>query len=234
MAHYVATYRDHDTRWKIVEIEKSHELMTKFGWPVRWKSDYVVREGGINILVENKNKKEIPKSEERILAPQVHGYCYLLSKIGIRIDKIIWDYVRTEPVPRPKILKDGSLSKLKINTDQRSYRKSLKEAEIDPSDYDGMEEHIDSLPETLSLLRIANSPNLAVGRLFVASWITRAKRAESIKDPLRTWVSSCKWDCDYYALCQIDMLGKDRTMEISKNFVQETPTPEEELHIKEV
>lgn len=221
MEHYVEYWGERDKDLKVVQIEKSYELMTKFGWPVRWKSDYIVKDGKVVVLFENKNKKKIPESNERILAPQVHAYCFLLSKVGIKIDRIVWDYMRTEPVPRPKILKDGSLSTRKIQTDQRSYLAAMKEAGIhleSEEDIIGLENHLKGLPETLSLLRVTNTPNLKVGELFVRDWIDRARRAEKIKRPTRNWNSSCRWDCDYKDLCQIDMLGKSRDLEIKKNF----------------
>ena len=221
--HYVDHYGG-DEDWEVVEIEKLYELKTKHGWPIRWKSDFIVRSKSTKkyILVENKNHKKIPEVDARMLAPQTHGYCFLLSKVGIRIDKIVWDYIRTEEVPRPQILKDGSLSKRKLQTDQRGYLKSLKEAGIHPQNEQeriGIENVVKNLPETLSLLRVTNTPNLKLGELWVRGWIERAHRAESIKNPLRTWTKNCKWDCDYFTLCQVDMLGHDREHEIKKNFV---------------
>jgi hypothetical protein len=233
MEHYIEHWEPQDKNWKVIEIEKSYEQMTKFGWPIRWKADYLVRDGRRILLVENKNKKEIPDSSERILAPQVHAYCWLLLKVArIKVDAIIWDYVRTEPVPMPKINKDGSLSKRKINTDQRTYLKALKLAGIHPDNSEewlDINEYIKTLPETLSLERVTNTPNFKIGELFVREWVERARRAESIKKPLRTWTRSCSWECDYKDLCMIDMLGKDRDLELKKNFIQITPSMQEEI-----
>lgn len=222
--HYVDHWEIENKRWKIIHIEKMFSINTRFGFPIRWKADLIVKEGKATVLVENKNKKKIPEPEERILAPQPHGYCFLFQKIGINIDTILWDYIRTEPVPRPQINKDGSLSKRKIQTDQRGYLLSLKEAGIkaeSEEDIIGLQNHLDTLPETLSLLRVRNTPNLRVGELYIRDWIDRAIRARETKRPTRNWDRSCKWGCDYFNLCQIDMTGKgSRDIEIKKNFVR--------------
>ena len=231
MEHYIEHWSGEDKNWKVIQVEKSYEKMTKYGWPVRWKADFLVKEGNRTVLIENKNKKSIPEVNERMLAPQVHAYCYLLSLMGIKVDTILWDYIRTEPVPRPQILKDGSLSKRKINTDQRSYLKALKEAGIHPEseeDSIGVQNKLKSLPETLSLLRIRNKPNLEIGKMFVRQWILRAHRAEKITHPMRNFDKDCKFDCDYYDVCMLDMLGRDTTSLRKKDFIQiDTSTQEE-------
>jgi hypothetical protein len=222
MSHYDEHWRPADSKCRVIEVEGEYDLVTKYGFPVRWKSDRILRDGKDLVLMETKNKKNIPTAEERILAGQTHGYCFLLSKKGIKINRIIWDYVRTEPVPRPKIKKDGSLSERKINTDQRGYLLSLKEAGIHPKGDEaiGVQNYLDSLPETLSLERIPSIPNLKVGELFVRDWVERALRARDIKRPTRTWNRDCKWGCDYYLLCQADMTGKpDRNTIIKRDFV---------------
>lgn len=236
MEHYEEHWADYDKDWTVVSVEKDFEIMTKRGWPVRFKTDLIVsepvrastarrikgHETTRNILLEHKFKKNIPTSEERILQPQVHAYAWLLSKAGIKIDTILWDYIRTSPVPRPKINKDGSLSIREIKMDQRGYLKSLREAGITPQtieDTQGIQNKLSSLPETLSLERVPNSVNLRMGEMFVKDWVERAKRAEDIKRPIRSWGHNCKWDCDYFVLCQADMTGHtDRNLIIRRDY----------------
>jgi CRISPR/Cas system-associated exonuclease Cas4 (RecB family) len=236
MEHYESYWSEWDKRWEVLNVEQDFTIMTKFGYPVRWKADLVVKEtiptGGIRrikgagptkvMLVEHKFKKKIPEPEERILQPQVHAYAWLLKKKGIEVDSILWDYIRTEPVPRPMIKKDGNLSVRKIATDQRGYLKSLKEAGIEmgnEQEAQALQSHLDTLPKTLSLERVSNSVNWRMGEEFVKQWIERANRAKNISQPLRNWNSDCKFDCDYYLLCQTDMLQKtDRNLVILKNY----------------
>ena len=231
-SHYVEHWSEEDAEWEPVLVEEDFELMTKLGVPVRFKADYVARhkKEGVLALFENKNNEEIPDAEQRMLAPQVHGYCFLLSKIktkkfpqGLKIQRIVWDYIRTTPVTCPTINKDGSISKRKINTDQRTYLRFLKENKIHPKGDEviGLENFLKGLPETLSVLRVVNRPNLKIGEMFVRQWIERARRAQSIQQPLRTWSRDCSWSCDYFNLCQADMLGKpDRNTIISRDFVR--------------
>ena len=246
MEHYEDHWKEDDANWRVISLEHDYELMTKLGFPVRWKADLIVEdtrrvstarrikghEQYKRILVEHKFKKAIPESDERILQPQVHSYAWLLSKVGFQIDTILWDYIRTEPVPRPKINKDGNLSIRQINTDQRGYLKSLKEAGIEaktPDELQGLQNKLDTLPITLSLERVPNSVNLRMGEQFVKDWVERARRAKNTKRPLRSWNRNCKFDCDYYTLCQVDMRGDtDRSLVILKNY-EKKPDRKEEL-----
>lgn len=221
MEHYQEHYSDD---WKVLHVEQKFSLDIKsLGIPIVWIVDLLVKDGKSTVLVETKAKKKIPESDERILAPQVHAYCFLLEKKGIHVDRIMWDYIRTTPVPRPQILKNGNLSTRKINTDQRNYLAAMKEAGIHPSGDEviGVENYLKTLPETLSLSRVTNTPNLKVGEMFVRDWIERARRAREIKRPTRHYIKSCQWECEFYSLCQIDMIGKtDREIEINKNFIR--------------
>lgn len=248
MDHYVEYWRAQDSKWTILHLEKDFQLMTKAGFPVRWKSDLIVSEelpgsnvrrikshnNKRNILVETKFKKAIPDSSERILQPQVHAYAFLSGKVGIPIDSIMWNYIRTEDVPRPAINKDGSMSVRKLNTDRRGYLTSFNEASIKPYNFSDPDEiinfnsYINNLPETLSLERVTNTPNMKLGEDFVRQWVERARRAQKIKTPLRTWNRDCKWDCDFYNLCQVDMIGKvDRNLVILRDYIRRDEVKEE-------
>lgn len=235
-SHYVEHWQPEDALLAPLYVEKDFELMVNLDAstrvPIRFKADYLAKSGKEIILFENKNKKTIPESDERILSPQPHCYCFLLSKLKppIIVTKIVWDYIRTTPVPRPKILKNGNLSTRDINTDQRSYLLSLKEAGIHPKGDEviGLENHLKTLPETLSLARVTNKPNLKIGESFVRDWVDRARRARGITRPTRNWRRDCKWDCDYMTLCQADLLGKpDRETIIKHDFVKSIKPVEE-------
>jgi hypothetical protein len=216
MKHYIEHWFPIEKDWEILHVEQSYELPTKFGFPIRWKADLVYKEEGRICLLETKNKEKMPDSNERIAAPQPHAYAFLLNKVGIKVEKIVWNYVRTSPIPRPQVLKRGGLSIRKIQTDKRSYLLSCEEAGLKPN-----KSFLESLPETLSLMRVTNVANLKLGELFVRDWVDRAKRAREITRPTRNWNRDCKWSCDYTDLCLADMMGKtDRNHEIKKNFVQ--------------
>jgi len=218
MQHYEEYWANDHKKWKVIAVEKKLSLATKYGFPVRWVCDVLARVDGALTLVETKAKERIPESDERILAPQVHAYCWLLSKKKVKVDRILWNYVRTLPVPEPQINKDGSLSKRKINTDRRTYLKALKKAGLDKHpEYQAVAR---SLPETLSLERVVNSPNLEIGEQFVRDWVERHRRAQGVRRPLRTFNWLCKNSCDFFQLCQVDLVGKtDRSLIIKKDFI---------------
>ena len=222
--HYIEHWEAEDAEWKPLFVEQEFRLPTKYGITIIFKADYIAQRKGVIALFENKNKGDIPESEERMLAPQPHSYAYLLSKLPqpIHVSKIIWDYVKTEKIPSPQLLKNGTISKRKINTDQRTYLKFLKESgiQLKGDEAIGVQKFVDSLPETLTLARVTNSVNLKVGEMFVRDWIRRALRAREIKNPTRNWQKDCKWMCDYRTLCMADMLGTpDRNTIIARDFV---------------
>lgn len=227
--HYFDHWMGWHEQWEIIAVEEAHSVDTKFGFPIRWKTDLIVKdkEDGKVWLVETKNKKKIPGVDERILQPQGHAYCFLTQKkTGLKIGGIIWNYIRTSPVPRPKINKNGTLSKRKINTDQRSMLLSLQEADIKLEG--GMEEIFNELPPTLALERIPLSVNFEIGEKWVRQWVERARRAQAIKKPLRSWLHDCKTHCDYYLLCQAELRG-DVDSELIKisDFTTKDDRPEE-------
>lgn len=234
MTHYNEVYGSQDSRWEILMIEEEIALETKFGFPIRAKIDLLIRDPkGHVALVETKNKKEIDDlAKERLYNGQVHGYAWLLLKMKkIKVDYIIWNYIRTTPVPRPQILKDGSLSKRKINTDRRSYLAAMKEAKIHPKGDEviGVENFLKTLPETLTLKRENNRVDYRIGELRVRDWVERHRRALQIEKPTRNFQKSCSWMCEYYDLCMADQLGTpDRNTIIKKDFVQNIKAAEEE------
>jgi hypothetical protein len=222
--HYTEHWADEDAEWKPLFVEQEFRLPTKYGITIIFKADYIAQRKGVIALFENKNKGDIPESEERMLAPQPHSYAFLLSKLPqpVHVSKVIWDYIRTEKVPSPQLLKNGTISKRKINTDQRTYLKFLKESgiQLQGDEAIGVQKYVDSLPETLTLARVSNSVNLKVGEMFVRDWIRRALRAREIDKPTRNWSRDCRWICDYRKLCMADMLGTpDRNTIISRDFV---------------
>lgn len=223
MEHYTDHWRDDEKHWEILEVEEFHKLPTPYGFPVVFKVDLLIKRKGRIGLIESKNQKVIPDANERMLSPQAHAYCRLLKTRGIKVDFILWNYIRTTPVPQPQIKKNGELSERKINTDQRMYQRALTAAGIKPknaSEAAAMSKKINSLPPTLALERVTNVPNLAIGELFIKTWIKRHRRALTIDEPMRTFVRSCAWDCDYYKLCQADMRNKtDRKAIIKRDFL---------------
>jgi hypothetical protein len=216
--HYFDYYAKTDAKWKIIKCEEKISLPTKFGFPVTFIADLIVQDGKWKLLVETKNNKKIPDASMRLFNVQPHSYSFLLKRIGIKIDQIVWNYLRTEPVSAPKILQSGALSSREINTDQRTVRRVLQENKLNEADH---KELLDSLPVTLSLERHTSTPNLKVGQLFVRDWIDRARRMQNVTRATRNFNKNCSFDCDFYNLCTSDMENKvDRNLIIKRDFVK--------------
>lgn len=218
ISHYVETYAKQDAKWKIIKVEEKVSLPTKFGFPVNFIVDLIVQDGKWKLLVETKTHKNIPDAKVRIFNVQPHSYCFLLKKVGLHVDQIVWNYLKTEPITAPQVKQDGQLSSRQIDTDKRTVRQVLKDNDLKEKDY---KELLDSLPETKALERHTSTPNFKIGELFVRDWIDRARRMQKIIRPTRRFVKDCGWDCDFYNLCMSDMEGKrDRNLIIKRDFTK--------------
>jgi len=220
MEHYAEHWAEQNSKWKPILIEEKISIPTKFGFPVNFIVDMVAQTGKYKLLVETKTGKNIPDAKVRIFNVQPHSYCYLLQRKGIKIDQIVWDYIKTEMIAAPQVRQDGRLSERQIDTDRRTVLKVLKENKIPEADYKGL---LDSLPKTKTLERHISTPNLKIGELFVRDWIERARRVQKISRPTRNFNKNCSFDCDFYKhpLCLLDMEGKqDRNLFIKQHFVK--------------
>ena len=218
-------YEDHyakQRKWNIWEVEKYYSFPTNVGLSVVMKVDMLIKLARNAIgLVETKTHKKLPSAKDRFLHPQAHSYAFILKKLGVPIQRIIFNYIRTEPVPSPRMLKKGKLSERKIETDKPTFLAALKKYRLNPTKF---KKRLKDLPDTVVLQRKEVSPNFRIGKHFVTQWIVRRMeyiKARKSRKPLLSFNHQCTWDCEYYDLCIIDMLGRDRKAIIKIKYEKE-------------
>ena len=222
LSHY-EDYYSKQKKWKIWAVEKYYSITTKAGqMTVVMKVDMLINLGKDAIgLVETKTHKKLPDAKDRFLHPQAHAYAFILKTLKIPIQRIIFNYIRTEPVPAPALLKNGELSERKIQTDKPTFLAALKKYKLNPIKF---KKRLNKLPDTVVLQRKAVSPNFKVGKYFVTQWIIRRMeyiKARKRREPTLSFNHQCTWDCEYYDLCIIDTLGRDRNAIIKIKFDKE-------------
>jgi hypothetical protein len=139
-------------------------------------------------------------------------YYYVLSKFfnNDRVMGIVFNYIRTKPPTIPKLLKNGQLSKKKIDTDRSTYMATIKKYGLDPKDYEDILNRLsyrdwfvrERVPRPIELVRKVISEAVITGHLIEAY-----KQKTLLPD--RTILKSCQWDCEFQPLCYADLHGHD-------------------------
>ncbi len=210
MEGYVQQWADDGLEY--LEVEYEPEPVPMFD-----DIDFMVKVDGIAQdrngriwLVEHKTHKTFPSEDVRFADYQTLIYAWALFKRGSEIDGIMWDYIRTKPPTKPRLLKNGTLSKAQnIDTTHDVYLKTIHEHGLDPKDY---EDILDKLyHQTEKFYRRVFVPfkwetvNMVVED--VAKSALEIKRLQHI--PIRELSNWQCPSCDYFSLCSAELLGLD-------------------------
>lgn len=160
-------------------------------------------------LFERKSAKTLPDEDFRLSDIQTILYRWALRQVGIEVDGVLWDYVRTKPPTIPKQLKDGGLSIAQnIDTDYDTYLAEVKRLGLNPKDY---AEKLESLKgsETRFYKRVYMPVSDDVMMRIVKDMILTAKEiVRRPKSKIRTLTRDCN-QCEFYQLCQAELRGLD-------------------------
>lgn len=214
MRGYVVTWKQVDKDWIIHGTELAATVLipgTNIAVVVR--IDEVIEDNMGIWALENKTHKNLPNEEYRLLDIQSAIYCWalpiVLKQMGLDASKfqgLIFNYVRTKPPTIPDILKNGTLSKRKIDTDRATIIATCKENGLDPHDYMDMIKAADGR-EYFDRHRLSKSPTLITNVLKDA--ITTASVFTQLKHFPRNPGLHCGWGCEYKELCIAEMYGHD-------------------------
>jgi hypothetical protein len=126
-----------------------------------------------------------------------------------RIAGVMWDYVRSKSPPVPDILKDGSISKRKIDTLPHVYERFILAHGLDIRHY---QEVLGTLDEGVSAwFRRVRLPlnRSAMGVIFDETRTTaREIHRKAGVDTTRSLTRDCSW-CSYEKLCMAELMGMD-------------------------
>lgn len=211
MEGYVKRWKDDGLKYISVEKRYDFDLGPQVAGAVfSFEPDALVQdEKKRKWLFERKTAKTLPDEDFRLSDIQTILYRWALSRVGIPIDGVLWDYVRTKPPTIPQQLKNGGLSVAQnIDTDYDTYLGEVKRLKLDPREY---KEKLDSLvgAETRFYKRVYMPVSDDVMAKIVKDMIRTAK--EIVKRPkskVRTLTRDCN-QCEFYQLCQAELRDLD-------------------------
>lgn len=108
MYSYLWHYRD-DEDWEVVAVELTVDAPLPNGHLFRCRVDMVVRDANGELwAVDHKTHKRLPDWDFRMLDEQSPLYIWALRQAGYPVRGFIWNYVRTEGIAKPRVLKSGA------------------------------------------------------------------------------------------------------------------------------
>jgi len=126
MRSYLWHYRD-ASNWVVHEVEMVGEAAFPDGTMYRGKIDALVEDDYGLWVVDHKTHKRLPGIAQQLRDAQSALYLWAIAKMGIPVSGFIWNYVKTEAIGEPVLLKNGErLSKNSPQTDYPTMARFVK------------------------------------------------------------------------------------------------------------
>jgi hypothetical protein len=208
---YCIEYQDEDLTYEESEIPAFTDLTSEIRY-AGTIDKIAVDSHKRRWIVDHKSHKNFPDEGQRMADIQLVLYVWAWNRWcpEKQVSGIIWDYIRTKPPTIPHLLKNGELSKAKIDTDYSTYIRAIKENSLDPADYkdvlDGLKKQSSPFFERVAL----PNPSKALIDSVVADAHDTATIIQRLGKVLKTRHLSrdCGW-CEFNALCQAEIRGLD-------------------------
>jgi hypothetical protein len=224
MSSYAYQYRSDLDDWEVLHIEEEFEAsLGTAGSTISITPDLIIREKATGLVgvVDHKNMKDIPNAEARVSDLQSVVYPEILRAsdgFGYEPDFFMFNYIRTKEPTTPHLNLDGTMSRAKIDTDFYTLATFVKENDI-PLTRE-LKERLRSIkafnpffhrvrlvkPKALSR-RLMEEVNLTSAE--IEAWQSLGKTQDVW---VRSMQKSCEWDCDFYELCMVELMGGDGSL----------------------
>lgn len=250
---YLRKYKGDADRYKIAKLPNGKPAVEfVIEYPLDKWGIYAPFKGRIDLVVEDldmgglwirdaKWVKTIPSSDERMMSPQNLMYVPVMRAAGWDIRGFIYDYGRTTSPTVPRILMRSSqygpagfVSLAKCDTDMATYVARMKEAHGKKWKKYARTYYKEKLIElkTRDVLWFKREPIPVEGPRVKQGLIEFLRTARNIQNrggPVRNYIYSCRWNCDYHEACVADFQGLDieRLMQTQFQIEQESYAPEE-------
>jgi len=193
----------------------------KFSLPIY---DGIILEGVIDMiakdqsdriwLVDHKTHKNIPSGDTAYYNMQSALYAFAMKALDEfpNPDGVCWNYIRWKDQTKPELLKNGTMSKKKIDTTWETYEKALLENGLNPQDYLDVKEALQN-KESEFYVRQYLPLNDTILQNVYEDALTTAKQIKEYRDRPkedfdRNLTRDCSW-CEFYPLCQAELRGLD-------------------------
>jgi hypothetical protein len=174
---------------------------------------------------EHKSHKVFPTEDVRMADVQSLLYADAAGKsLGVTgIKGVMWDYIRSKSPAGPTLLKNGSLSKARIDTLPEVYEATILEHGLDPAHYTDILGDLDAkLPEWYRRVFVPINKE-AVAQIVEETQVTgREMERKAGVDVTRNLTRDCSW-CSYEKLCKAELFGMDADTIREREFVVKSP-----------
>jgi len=207
-------------KWKPLGTEVSFlvRLTEKIG--IAGVIDLIVEDTNGKIwVVDHKFVKSIPEDDYLLMELQTTLYYFAtVLKYGKgKVAGVILNYIRTKAPTIPKINKDGTLSKAKVDTDIPTLMQVIKENNLNQDDYKELIERAEVTSRQFYVRKRLDRP---INLLKIALKEAAATVIDCYSErPLtRTIIKQCSWDCDYLPICFAELQGHDTKFLIKQQY----------------
>jgi PD-(D/E)XK nuclease superfamily len=222
MKGYLLKWKKEDEKFDVLATEQEFDVKLPHGHRLKFRVDLIIEDEWGIWLVEHKTHKSLPHGDYRFLDVQTTRYLWGLGQEGINCTGVLWNYIRTRPPTRPKLLKRGGLSNARRNIDTELYTflRTLDELGLPRSDY---RDKIKALRRSDNYFRRERVPRgKPVVEQLVREAVAVADQIERGVLPIRSVERSCEWMCSYKDLCISDLYGGNtKALVKSKYHVRE-------------
>lgn len=218
MGGYFDFYEDEDINPIKVEYEFRSKLVKNIY--LVGKMDVVARSQKLNWMVEHKCHNIIPTGSV-VPFQNIQNALYIdvyNKENKKKIDGTLWNYLWGKSPTRPQLLKNGTMSKRSIQITWSMYRKSLREAKLNPKDYMDMKMQLKG-NENLFYQRKFVPLNKTLTESIVEDTKTTALEIQKYagKDQTRNLGRHCDY-CEFKYLCLAQLKGLDDNYIIKADF----------------
>lgn len=214
---YILRYQG-DKHWKIHAVELPFVVKTPGGHELEGRMDLVIEDDVGVYVLDHKFVSTIPQDSVRFMDAQTALYQYAGEQLGLNPVGVIFNYIRTKAPTVPKLLKNGTMSRAKIDTDKVTYIKSLRDHGLDPADY---ADFIATLDDNAFYRRFKlPKPQHLVDCTLddFDKWMDIFEECIEKEYFPRSTSRNCSWDCEFYRICQCELAGADPTYIIESYF----------------
>jgi CRISPR/Cas system-associated exonuclease Cas4 (RecB family) len=168
------------------------------------------------LLVETKTFRSMAGDDHRWRNLQTNLYKWATDKLGVQVDRLVWNYIRSKPPTVPKVKKDGSISLKRLDTLPSALRDFAERQDI-------------KLPSLMLktaqnnrknyFIRIFSAPRPKTVKFLMADVVeTAIDMSEGLgKKKAKTIDRHCEW-CEFEAICRAELTGSDRDFVIKREY----------------
>lgn len=180
-------------------------------------------------LVEHKTFKQMPSDDHRWRSLQSTIYKKVVDIMKIKVDGMAWDYIRSKPPTMPQFLKDGTISKKRIDTLPSAVKALAAQSKklVPQRIYEAAQENRKNYFSRVFTAFRAKTVEL-VWNDFLET--VKEMRANHGMFKAKTIDRHCDW-CDYEGICRAELTGGDRNFVIKKEYT--TREQREEIEIQQ-